>query len=353
MTLGTSEPNDTNRGKEMRFMRRIIMALILASLVAFAVGGAAWVLVAPPAKAAFPGQNGRIVFYREDSDGFAQTWVADKDLSNQVKLTSESADSGWAVWKPGGAKLAFESNRADPDPTDRNAINDIFTMNPDGSGVVKLTHSEDVSDAAAWSPDGSQIAFGSDRRNGAWRREIYVMDADGSNVRRVSTLPANAELDTAPRFSPDGRRLVFTRYINESAPVRSALFTVRVDGGGLKQLTPWGNGAGDADWSPSGKKLVFEANPNNRCYGDVYTVDSDGQHLKNITDNRCDGGIADPVWSPNGHKILFSQAREFSGGFGFGLATMNPDGSARHFILPNPTTNPDKEMHQPDWESVR
>jgi hypothetical protein len=99
MTLGTSEPNDTNRGKEMRFMRRIIMALILACLVAFAVGGAAWVLVAPPAKAAFPGQNGRIVFYREDSDGFAQTWVADKDLSNQVKLTSESVDSGWAVWK--------------------------------------------------------------------------------------------------------------------------------------------------------------------------------------------------------------------------------------------------------------
>src|SRR5215208_4486266 len=214
MTLGTSQPNDTNRGKEMRFMRRIIMALILACLVAFAVGGAAWVLVAPPpAKAAFPGQNGRIVFYREDSDGFAQTWVADKDLSNQVKLTSESADSGWAVWKPGGAKLAFESNRrADPDPTDRNAINDIFTMNPDGSGIVKLTHSEDLSDAA--------------------------------------------------------------------------------------------------DWSPSGKKLVFEAFPSPKSDGEVYTVQADGEHLKNITDNGRSGGSSDPVWSPNGHKILFSQARE-------------------------------------------
>src|SRR3712207_8614890 len=53
-----------------------------------------WVLVAPPAKAAFPGHNGRIVFWRLDSDGFVQTWVADKDLSNQVKLTSGSADSG-------------------------------------------------------------------------------------------------------------------------------------------------------------------------------------------------------------------------------------------------------------------
>jgi Tol biopolymer transport system component len=70
---------------------------------------------------------------KEDSDGFWQTWVANKDLSDQVKLTSESADSGWAVWKPGGAKLAFESNHTDPDPDDTNAINDIFTMNPDGT----------------------------------------------------------------------------------------------------------------------------------------------------------------------------------------------------------------------------
>src|SRR5215211_179803 len=168
MSLGTLERNDTNRGKEMRFMRRIIMTFMLATLVAVAVAGGAWVLVAPsPAMAEFPGHNGRIAFHVRDSDGFVQTWVANKDLSNQVKLTSESADSGWAVWKPGGAKLAFDSNRADPDPTDPNAINDIFTMNPDGSGVVKLTHSEDFSDAAGWSPDGSKIAFGYDRRNGA------------------------------------------------------------------------------------------------------------------------------------------------------------------------------------------
>jgi Tol biopolymer transport system component len=349
--VGTSERNERNRGKEMRFMRRIIMALILASLVAFAVGGAAWVLVAPPAKAAFPGQNGRIVFYREDSDGFVQTWVADKNLSDQEQLTSKSADSGWAVWKPGGAKLTFDSNRADPDPTDGRAIYDIFKMSPDGTGVVKLTDSKAFNGDSGWSPNGKRIAFESDRRHHQERTEIYVMNADGTNVRRVSTLPEGAQGDFAPRFSPDGTKLVFTRYRGDTKP--AALFTIRIDGSGLRRLTPWSNGAGDADWSPGGKKLVFEANPNNKCRGDVYTVDSDGQHLKNITDNRCEGGIADPVWSPNGHKILFSQAREFSGGFGFGLATMNPDGSARHFILPNPTTNPDKEMHQPDWESVR
>src|SRR5919112_3166590 len=125
-------------------MRRIIVKFMLASLVAVAVAGGAWVLVAPsPAMAEFPGHNGRIAFMRQDSDGFWQTWVANKDLSNRAKLTNKSADSGWAVWKPGGAKLACDSNRADPDPTDPNAINDVFKMNPEGTGAVKLTHSED------------------------------------------------------------------------------------------------------------------------------------------------------------------------------------------------------------------
>jgi Tol biopolymer transport system component len=341
-------------------MRRIIMALMLATFVAVAVAGAAWVLVAPPppAKAAFPGQNGRIVFWREDSDGFAQTWVADKDLSDQVQLTSKSADSGWAAWKPGGAKLAFDSNRADPDPTDARVIEDIFKMNPDGTGVVKLTHSKAFSGDAGWSPDGRKIAFDSDRADrpgkpstdGSGRAEIYVMDADGTNVRRVTTLPAHAMFDHAPRFSPDGRRIVFTRYITD--PGISALFTVRVDGGGLKQLTPWRNGAANAHWSPNGKKLVFEAYTyiNRECYGDIYTVDSDGQHLTNITHNRCQAGSADPVWSPDGKKILFWSSHVEGGEFGSALATMNPDGSDRHFIIPNPGVD---EMHLPDWEAVR
>jgi Tol biopolymer transport system component len=334
-------------------MRRIIMALMLASLVAFAVAGAAWVLVAPPpAKAAFPGHNGRIVFHRKSSKGVAQVWVADKDLSNQEQLTNKSAESGWAVWKPGGAKLAFASTRADPDPTDARTIVDIFKMNPDGTGVVKLTDSKALDADAGWSPDGRKIAFDSDRADRPGRGEIHVMNSDGTNVRRVSTLPAYAKYDIAPRFSPDGRRIVFTRYVKD--PGLSALFTVRVDGGGLKQVTPWRNGAGDADYSPDGKKLVFEAYPHKPlaktpCPGDIYTVNSDGRHLTNITHNRCQGGSSDPVWSPDGKKILFRSSHAEGGVSATAfLQTMNPDGSARHFIAHNP-----EKGHHPDWESVR
>ena len=97
--------------------------------------------------------NGGIAFMQQDSDGFWQTWVANVDLSHRVKLTGEAANSGWAVWKPGGERLAFDSDRADPDPTDPEAISDIFTMKPDGSGVAKLTDSEGLSSDAGWSSD--------------------------------------------------------------------------------------------------------------------------------------------------------------------------------------------------------
>lgn len=285
-----------------------------------------------------------IAFMKQDADGFEQTWVANEDLSDQVKLTSESANSGWAVWKPGGTKLAVDSNRADPDPTDSDEINDVFTMNPDGSGVVKLTNSKGYSGTPSWSPDGTKIAFDSDLGQHPQKQGIYVMDADGSNVRRVTTLPEKKEYDTAPRFSPDGKRIVFTRYITD--PGVAALFTVRIDGSGSRQLTPWDNGAGDADWSPDGTQLVFEANPSPDSHGEIFTIDADGERLTNLTDNqRSGGGSSDPVWSPDGKKILFLSEHFFSGEGGIGLATMNPDGTDRHFILPNP-----EEMHQPDWE---
>jgi Tol biopolymer transport system component len=320
-------------------MRRIIVKFMLASLVAVAVAGGAWVLVTPsPASAEFPGNNGRIAFMKQDSAEHWQIWVANQTLENQVQLTSGSADSGWAVWKPGGAnKLAFDSD------------GDIFTMNPDGTEVVNLTDSDSADADAGWSPNGKRIAFDSDRANLQGRQEIYTMKADGTDVHRVSTLPATAEFDLAPRFSPDGTKLVFTRYKRD--PQLSALFTIRIDGSGLRQLTPWSNRASDADWAPEGNKIVFEANPDRvvGCHGEIYTVDPDGQHLTNLTNNHCQAGSHEPVWSPNGEKILFLSAHVENGEGGIGLATMNPNGTERHFITPNPGEN---QMHQPDWESL-
>jgi TolB protein len=226
-------------------------------------------------------------------------------------------------------------------------INDVFTMRPDGSGVVNLTGSKGFSGDAAWSPDGSRIAFDSDRGQYPVKQGIYVMNRDGSNVRRITTLPRDAANDLAPRFSPDGKRLVFTRYLGTDDFAPSAIFTVRTDGTGLRRLTSYAILAGDADWSPDGEQIVFEAYPDKR-FGDVYVIDADGRHLRNLTNNAGNGGAADPVWSPDAKKILFLDARVVNGTFKNGLATMRPDGTGRQFFSEAPTVE-----HQPDWESIR
>jgi len=307
-------------------------------------------LVVPPlARATARGHNGRIAFMRKDARGFWQTWVARADLSGATQLTREAADSGYATWAPGGGRLAFDTNRNDAVKTDSKPVNDIYTMRPDGSGIAKLTDSRGSSSDPGWSPDGSLIAFASDRGEYPAKQGIYVMRADGSGLRRVTALPAGMASDLAPRFSPDGRRLVFTRYRGEGRVEKAALFVVGVDGSGLRPLTSFAIHAGDADWAPNGRTIVFEAYSSPASYGDVYVIPAAGGRPTNLTRNPTGhAGSADPVWAPDGSKILFLDNRRVGGVGRTGLATMRADGNGRRFVARGTV-----EQHQPDWESRR
>jgi Tol biopolymer transport system component len=100
----------------------------------------------------------------KDAAGHWQVWVANPDLSGAKKLTRGRYDTGWAVWSPGGKWLVFDSSRTDHTPNNSRHVNDVFVMKPDGSGVKKLTDSKGVSGDAAWSPNGSLIAFEAESR---------------------------------------------------------------------------------------------------------------------------------------------------------------------------------------------
>ena len=302
-------------------------------------------LVATPlAWATPPGRDGRIAYMLKDGAGHWEIWVASSTLAGAHQLTRGHYDSGWPVWSPNGKRLVFDTDRTDRSPNNSTHVNDVFVMKNDGSGAKKLTDSKGVSGDAAWSPSGALIAFDSDRGSRKGFSAIYVMDANGRNLRRI-TRPAPPLSDYKPRFSPDGTQLVFTRERGTGGFGPAALFTMRLDGSDLHRLTPYSLHADDSDWSPDGKRIVFDGYPGSEAFGDIYVVDATGGSVVNLT--RDPTGQADPVWSPDGRKILFLD-NGFVNGIGrTGLATMKPNGSARAFL-----SSKNFEAHQADWESV-
>jgi Tol biopolymer transport system component len=327
---------------------------------------------AVPAEATHPGPNGRLVFHRFDEAGLPQVWTANPDLTAEHQLTHEDAWSYGPVWAPDASRIAFDSSRSDPDPTDDVPINNVFTMRPDGTEVTKVTDSVGFSGDAAYSPNATLIAFDADRgvdsgdpdpAAGVADLSIFVVNTDGAGMRRITT-PPPGQSDNEPPFSPDGTKLVFTRFqdgsLLDSGRVvgngTSALFTVNLDGTGLHRITGWGLKAGQADWSPDGSRNVFEIACCRLGAGGVYTVRADGSGFAAVVDGHGVTGIGneqalqvdgyyDPVWSPDGTKIL--AGHEFfgdDGTFRVGLVQVNPDGSDLHWAATEV-----HEEHQPDW----
>ena len=325
----------------------------------------------PPAGATHPGTNGRIAFLRWDAQGVAQVWTANPDLTAQQQVTHGSASSGWPAWSPDGTRIAFDSDRADPDPHDDDPVNDVFTMRADGSDVQKVTDSVGFSGDPAYSPDGSRIVFAANRGVVSGDPEppaalpdlsIFVIREDGSGMRRITT-PPSGSTDTEPRFSPDGTRILFTRfqgghYFDSGRVVgdTSAVFTVKLDGTGIQRVTGWGMKAGQADWSPDGRRIVFEVACCRYGAGGIFTVRADGSGFTAVVNGHGVTGTGneqalqvdgyyDPVWSPDGTKVLAGREyRAPDGTWRTGLVMVNPDGSDLHWVA----TDVDGE-HQPDW----
>ncbi len=197
------------------------------------------------------------------------------DGSGLTRLTASPGYDAEATVSPRGDKIVFTSTR-DGDP-------EIYTMKPDGTDQTRLTFEKGYDGGAFFSSDGSQIVFRASRpktakdsadyhelvKDGLYRPtalEIYVMDADGKNMRQVTSL---GKASFAPYFFPDGKRIIFSSNANSASGRDFDLYIVNTDGTGLEQVTFNPTFDGFPMFTRDGKQLVFASNRFDRKPGET------------------------------------------------------------------------------------
>ena len=186
---------------------------------------------------------------------------------------------------------------------------DIYVMNADGSDVRRLTNNSVADWFPSWSPDGRRIAFAS-ARDGDF--DIYVMNADSSDVRPLTD---NSAWDGDPSWSPDGRRIAFM----SDRDGDNDIFVMNADGSGVRRLTDNSAYDGDPSWSPDGGRIAFtSARDGDR---DIFVISVDGLDVRPLTYNSDRDEY--PSWSPDGGRIAFMSDRDGDRD----IYVMNADGS--------------------------
>jgi TolB protein len=177
-------------------------------------------------------------------------------------------------------------------------LGDLYVVNADGKDLRRLLRTRDISEQdPATSPDGARIAFsryGYVYPPSRWTG-IWVVDADGTNAKRLSNAGDN------PAWSPDGRAIAFSSWRSG----KCALVVMSASGGPQRSLNKFGPTSGcfsHPTWSPDGRKIAFE-----RGY-QIYVMPTDGSSgPRRITRT---GFETSPAWSPDGRHIAFIRGRD-------------------------------------------
>ncbi len=223
--------------------------------------------------------------------GKHELWVMDFDGHNARQLTNDGAIKVLPDWSPDGRYIAFTSWKAhNPD---------IYIFDTQTGQAKKISRFEGLNTGAAWSPDGRYIAFSASK--GQEGMDIYVMNRDGSNIRRL-TNSKNWIRNLSPTWSPDGKKIAFvsTRYAHPQ------IFVMNSDGSNQKQLTFKGKYNQAPKWSPKGDWILFTGRDERNIF-DIFKISPKTGEIVRLTQNS--GNNIESDWSPNGRNIVFTSDR--------------------------------------------
>ncbi len=284
--------------------------------------------------------DGKSIIFQAEEKGsdnpFYQIFVMDLATKKFRRVSPGVGKTTCAYFAPDRKKIIFASTHHDPDAKKHYAIErkareeerrtgkrrryvwdfdahfDIFEANLDGSGLKRLTKARGYDAEGSYSSDGKYIVFCSNR-SGKDNYELYIMDRDGKNVRKLTSAPGC--YNGGPFFSPDGKRVIFRADRDQKLgviPHHLQIYVIDADGKNERQLTrepKWVN------WGPywyTDSKHIIYGGANHGVPGrpnyDLYWMDvSTGKKVR-IT--HAPGTDILPVFSPDGKKLMWTSTRD-------------------------------------------
>jgi dipeptidyl aminopeptidase/acylaminoacyl peptidase len=233
----------------------------------------------------------------------AVTWLSSKmgqqPLHDQVTdtrldatitevLKMDGVENAYPHWSTEGSRILFQSNRT--------GKWQIYVMDRDGKNEKRITQDKFNNNFIDWSPDEKKIAFVSDRDG---NEEIYIMNSDGSQVQRLTQNPFR---DIHPYFSPDGKSILFNSTSSESGQLD--IFQMDLTGKIIRRLTNSPDEETCARFSPDMKKIVYLKYDLKSANDEVFVMNADGSSQMNFTNSVAAEGW--PCWSGDGRKIIFA-----------------------------------------------
>ena len=260
----------------------------------------------------------RVVFTSNRDGGSTEVRLLDTNTRDQRLLTNTSYGAGYPKWSPNGSQIAYISAERPEIPPRSWAI---WRVKADGSNLEALVTEGERNSNPKFSPDGKRIVFVSFRDSNT---DIYAVNLETNEEIRLT---AHLGLDSFPDWSPDGERIAFV----SSRDGNRDIFTMTLEREQLTNLTKSVTSEGHPNWSPDGEKIAFSRKMGNTSTK-VFVIGSDGENEVKLVDLPFLN--FHPAWSPQGDKIAFVNRPERENPL-FRICTVDPDGQNLQVLYEN------------------